>query len=112
MPSTWKDRLSPTAVGLVSRAWVIDQVESRGVDPQRRDVLIDELVGYEPPRTHGLRNNLIFWIGAFGAAMIARAIDLPGWLGFAAALVFFIWIGRELAVRALRWRLDRLLTEE
>ncbi len=108
---SWPDRLTPTAVGLVSRAWVVDEVASRGVDRQRQAALIDELVGYEPPRRHGLRNNFIFWFGALGAALLARAIGLPGWSGFVAALLIFVWIARELAVRALRWRLDQLLAE-
>jgi hypothetical protein len=90
---------------------VIDEIESREVDAQRRAALIDELVGYEPPRKNGLRNAFIFWTGAFGAAAIANAIGLPGWAGFVAALVFFTWIGRELAVRALRWRLDQILAD-
>ncbi|MGH6608999.1 MAG: hypothetical protein ACRECQ_01960 [Burkholderiaceae bacterium] len=101
--------MSPTAAGLVSRAWVIDEVESRNVDVQRRAALIDELVGYEPPRRHGLRNSFIFWIGVFGASMLATAIGIPGWVGFVIALLFFIWVARELAVRALRWRLDQML---
>lgn len=111
MPSTWRDRLTPTAAGLVSRAWVIDEIESRKVDAQRLTALIDELVGFEPPRQHGLRNAFIFWTGAFGAAAIASAVGLPGWTGFVGALVLFAWVGRELAVRALRWRLDQLLSE-
>lgn len=109
MPATWMDRLSPTAAGLVSRAWVIDEVESRGVDPQHQSALVDELVVYEPPRRHGLRNNFIFWVGALGAGMLTNAVGLPGWSGFVAALLFFVWIGRQLAVRALRWRLDKLI---
>ncbi len=107
----WPDRLTPTAVMLVSRAWVVSEVASRGVDPQRHAALIDELVGYEPPRKNGLRNNFIFWIFALSAASASRAVGLPGWSGFVAALLIFIWIARELAVRALRWRLDQLLTD-
>lgn len=111
MPSTWKDRLSPTAAGLVSRAWVINEVESRGVDPPHQLALVDELVGYEPPRRHGLRNNFIFWVSALGAAMLANAVGLPGWSGFIVALLLFVWIARMLAVRTLRWRLDQLLAD-
>ena len=111
MPATWKDRLSPTAVSLVSRGWVINEVESRGVDPQRHPTLIDDLVAYEPERRHGLRNAFIFWVSVLGAALLAGAIGLPRWSGFVAALLIFVWIARELAVRALRWRLDQLLAE-
>ncbi len=109
MPRT--DRITPTAVVLVSRAWVVSEVASRGVDQQRQAALVDELVGYEPPRRNGLRNNFIFWLCALGAALLARAVGLPGWSGFVAALLIFGWIARELAVRALRWRLDQLLAD-
>ena len=109
MPSTWRDRLYPTAAGLVSRGWIIDEVEAREPDPQRRAALIDELAGYEPTRRHGLRNNFIFWVSALGAGMLSRELGLPGWTGFVAVVVLFIWIAHELAVRALRWRLDQLL---
>ena len=108
---SWPDRLTPTAVWLVSRAWVVNEVASRGVDPQRQATLIDELVVYEPPRQHGLRNSFIFWIVAIGAAGLAGAIGFPKWTGFAVALLFFLWVARELAVRTLRWRLDQLLAE-
>ncbi len=107
----WPDRLTPTAVWIVSRAWVVDEVAARGVDPQRQAVLVDELVVYEPPRRHGFRNTVIFWIVVFSAATLAGAIGFPKWTGFAVAMLFFIWVARELAVRALRWRLDQLLTD-
>ncbi len=107
----WPDRLTPTAVWLVSRAWVVDEVASRGVDPQQQAVLIDELVVYEPRRRHGLRNSVIFWLVVITAVSLAGAIGLPRWTGFAVALLFFVWVARELAVRALRWRLDQLLTD-
>jgi hypothetical protein len=107
----WPDRLTPTAVLLVSRAWVVDEVASRGVDPQRQAVLVDELAVYEPPRRHGLRNTVIFWLVVVAAAGLASAIGLPKWTGFAVALLFFVWVARELAVRALRWRLDQLLAD-
>ncbi len=108
---SWPDRLTPTAVWLVSRAWVVDEVASRGVDPQRQAALVDDLLVYEPPRRHGLRNSFIFWVVAFAAAGLAGAIGLPKWTGFAVALLFFVWVARELAVRALRWRLDQLLSD-
>lgn len=104
MPATLRDRFTPTAVGIVSRAWVIREVE-RDVEPYARAGAIDALVSYEPPRPHAMRNNLIFWVGVLGATMLAAAAGVPGWIGFAAALVFFAAIARTLAVRALRWRL-------
>ena len=73
----WPDRLTPTAVWIVSRAWVVDEVAARGVDPQRQAVLVDELVVYEPPRRHGLRNTVIFWVVVFSAATLAGAIGFP-----------------------------------
>lgn len=109
MQAGWRDRLTPTAVGLVSRAWVMREVARRVEDPSARERLIEDLVAYEPRRQHGLRNNFIFWIGVLGAAMLARVVGLPGWTGFVAALIGFLWIARELAVRALRWRLDQLV---
>jgi hypothetical protein len=36
-------------------------------------------------------------------------VDLPRWSGFAAAVVLFAWLARLLAIKALRWHLDRLL---
>jgi len=103
----WQDRLIPAAAGLVSRAWIIDAVESAGIDPRDRQRVIDDLQGFEPPRRNGVRNTVIFWFGVIGAAMLADAIGLPGWTGFAVALLGFAWIGRELTVRALRWRLEQ-----
>jgi hypothetical protein len=116
MPITWRDRITPTAVGLVSRAWVIAEVaraaDRAGIaDAAARDRLVEALVGYEPPRTHGIRNNAIVWVGLIGSAMLAGAIGLPAWAGFVAALAGFLLIARELAVRALRWRLAQLLAE-
>ncbi|MGZ9030816.1 MAG: hypothetical protein ACXW2G_05545, partial [Burkholderiaceae bacterium] len=61
MPGRLQDRFTPTAVGLVSRAWVIDEVERRIPDPARHAAFIDQLVGYEPPRQHALRNMFLFW---------------------------------------------------
>jgi hypothetical protein len=109
MPSEFSDRLTPTAVGIVSRAWVIDEVEAREPDPSLRAALIDELVAYEPPRHHALRNMFLFWALAIGAANLAGELGLPGWTGFAAVVVLFAWLARLLAVKALRWRLDQLL---
>ena len=112
MPTELRDRFTPTAVGLVSRAWVIEEVEGRVSDPALRPALIDELVGYEPPRQHALRNMFLFWLTAISASALAGALDLPRWTGFVAALVLFAWLARLLAVKALRWRLDRLLAEQ
>jgi hypothetical protein len=112
MPSELRDRFTPTAVGLVSRAWVIDEVEARVPDPSRRPALIDALIGYEPPRQHALRNMFLFWATAIAASWLAGAIDLPRWTGFIAALLLFAWLARLLAVKALRWRLDQLLAED
>ncbi|MFZ5540157.1 MAG: hypothetical protein ACOY5V_10495 [Pseudomonadota bacterium] len=116
MPIDWRDRVSPTAVGLVSRAWVIAEVERAAdragiADTATRARLVEALVDYEPPRTHGIRNNAIVWVGLIGSAMATGAIGLPGWVGFVAALAGFLAIARELAVRALRWRLRQLLAE-
>jgi hypothetical protein len=105
----WRDRVTPTAVGLVSRGWVMREVARRVGDAAMRARLVDELCAYEPQRRHGLRNNFIFWVGVLSAAALSRWIGLPGWTGFVAALLAFLWIARELAVRALRWRLDQLL---
>lgn len=97
----------PAAAGLVSRAWIIDAVDAAGIDPRDRQRVIDDLQGFEPPRRNGVRNTVIFWVGVIGTAMLADAIGLPGWTGFVVALLGFAWIGRELTVRALRWRLDQ-----
>jgi hypothetical protein len=107
----WTDRLTPTAAGLVSRAWVIDAVDASGIDGRDWERAIETLLTYEPPRRHGVRNTFIFWVGVIGAAMLADAVGLPGWVGFVTALLVFLWIGRELTVRALRWRLDELQRE-
>lgn len=115
MPITWRNRITPTAVGLVSRAWVIAEVERAAeragiTDAATRAQWIEALCGYEPPRRHGIRNNAIVWVGLIGSAMLAGAIGLPAWTGFVAALAGFLLIARELAVRALRWRLEQLLS--
>lgn len=111
MPAETRDRFTPTAVGLVSRAWVIEEVERRTTDPVRRTALIDELVGFEPPRRHGLRNMFVFWLAAITASALAGAAGLPRWWGFVAVIVVFVWLARLLAVKAMRWRLERLLEE-
>jgi hypothetical protein len=107
----WPDRITPTGVWLVSRAWIIDEVAARGVDPDQQAALVDELTIYEPKRQHGLRNAFIFWLVAIASSQLADAVGLPRWTGFIAALLFFLWIARELAIRAVRWRLDQLLTD-
>ena len=112
MASRWTDRLQPTAIGLVSRGWVVAEVEHQVADPMRRARLVDALIEYTPPRRHPLRDNFIFWVGTLGAATLAGALGAPPWLGFAAGLALFTWLARVLAVRALRWRLGQLLAEE
>jgi hypothetical protein len=100
------DRLMPTAVLLVSRAWVLREVGALpGLDGARRAQLIEDLVGYEPERRHGLRNNFIAWLIMLGGTGLARLVDLPPWLGFVAGLLIVLLLARLLAVRALRWRL-------
>ena len=111
MPTGLRDRLTPTAVGLVSRAWVVEEIEARVADPTIRPALVDELVGYEPPRRHALRNMFLFWLTAIAASALAGALDVPRWTGFVVAVALFVWLARLLAVRALRWRLDQLLRE-
>lgn len=112
MTPTRADRISPTAVGVVSRAWVIGEVMRVPAlsDAQRRQ-LIDQLCDYQPPRRHGLRDNFIAWFVLLGSAMLFNALDWPGWLGFMIALALLLALARVLAVKALRWRLDRLLAE-
>jgi hypothetical protein len=109
MPATASDRFTPTAVGLVSRAWVIDEVERQVADPARHAVLIDDLVAYEPRRRHGLRNMFFFWASAIAASALARAAGLPPWSGFVLIVIVFAWLARLLATRALRWRLEQLI---
>jgi hypothetical protein len=107
MAARLQDRYTPTAVGLVSRAWVIEEVERRSGDPARRAALIDELVGYEPPRQHALRNMFLFWAVAISASALAGALGLPRWSGFAVVVVLFAWLARLLAIKALRWHRQR-----
>ena len=112
MTPTLADRFTPTAVGVVSRAWVIAEVlrVPQLGDAHRRQ-LVDQLCAYQPPRRHGLRDTFIAWFILLGGAMLFNALGLPGWLGFVTALVLLVALARALAVRALRWRLDRLLSE-
>lgn len=109
MAARLQDRFTPTAVGLVSRAWVIEEVERGIADPARHAALIDELVGYEPPRQHALRNMFLFWAVAIAASALAGELGLPRWSGFVAAVLLFAWLARLLAIKALRWRLERLV---
>jgi hypothetical protein len=109
MRITWRERLTPTAVGLVSRAWVIARVARvEGLDETTRREWIETLCAYEPQREHGLRNRVVFWVAALGAAMLAQGIGLPGWIGFLGAVGVFLALARALATRTLAWRLDQL----
>lgn len=112
MRITWRERLTPTAIGLVSRAWVIERVARvDDVDDKTRGEWIEALCAYEPQRETGMRNRMIFWVGAIGAAMLAQSIGLPGWTGFVIAVVGFLLLARRLATRTLAWRLDQLRAE-
>ncbi len=103
------DRLTPTAVLLVSRAWVLREVAALpDIDEARRVQLVDELIGYEPERHHGLRNNFIAWLIMLGGTGLARLAGVAPWLGFVAGLLLVLLLARQLAVRALRWRLAQL----
>jgi len=105
----WIDRLTPTAVLLVSRAWVLREVATvPDLDEVQRAKLADELIGYEPERRHGLRNNFIAWLIMLGGVGLAELIGAAPWLGFVAGLLIVLLLARELAVRALRWRLAQL----
>jgi len=105
----WIDRLTPTAVLLVSRAWVMQQVAALpDLTPERRAALVDELIAYEPERRHGLRNNFIGWLIMLGGTGLAHLAGVPPWLGFVVGLVLVLVLAREVAVRALRWRLAQL----
>lgn len=109
MPAEMRDRFTPTAVGLVSRAWVINEVERRIHDPTQRPAVVEDLVGFEPPRRHGLRNMFLFWLGAIAMSAFAGALGLPRWGGFVVAVLVFVWIARQLATRGLQWRLDQIV---
>ena len=117
MPSStearWFDYLSPTAVGLVSVAWVRREVaRAQPPDDAAAARWVDALIEYQPPRRHGLRNNFIVWLGLLGGALIARGLGAAGWVGFGAMLLVFLWVARVLMVRALRWRLGQLVRED
>lgn len=106
----WTDRLTPAAVLLVSRAWVLREVHAvPRLDDRRRAELVDVLCAYEPERRHGLRNNFIAWIIMLGGTGLARLAGVPPWLGFVAGLLVVLVLARSLATRALRWRLQQLL---
>ena len=103
------DRLTPTAVLLVSRAWVLREVAALpGLDEARRAELVDELIAYEPERRHGLRNNFVGWLIMLGGTGLAQVAGLPPWLGFVSGLLVVALLARAVAVRALRWRLAQL----
>ncbi len=104
------DYLTPTAVLLVSRAWVLREVGAvADLDDGRRAQLADELSAYEPERRNGLRNNFIAWLIMLGGAGLASLIGLPAWLGFAGGVLIVLAMARALATRALRWRLAQLI---
>ena len=112
MPATLLDRCTPTAIGLVSRAWVIAEVECHAaIEAERQAEAIDALCTFQPPH-RSMRDNMIVWVGLLGSAMLADAVGLPGWTGFVAALAGFTLLARVLAVRVLRWRLARWVEED
>lgn len=112
MTPTLLDRVTPAAVGLVSRAWVLREVAAvPGLSAARRTQLVDQLCSYQPPRKHGLRDNFIAWLVMLSGAMVFNWLDLPGWIGFVIALIGLLVIARVLMLRALRWRLQRLLDD-
>ena len=103
------DRLTPPAVLLVSRAWVLREVGAvPGLDEARREALVDELIAWEPERRHGLRNNFIAWLLMLGGTGVARLVGVEPWIGFVAGLLLVLLLARQLAVRALRWKLAEL----
>jgi hypothetical protein len=74
MSPTLIDRLTPTAVGLVSRAWVLREVAAvPGLDAGARRRLVDVLSAYQPPRRQPMRDNAIAWAVLLNrAAMVCR----------------------------------------
>ena len=113
MTPRWRDHITPTAAGLVSRAWVMRAVmQVPALDEVERLKLIDALVEYEPPRAHGLRNNFIGWVLMLGGAMVADAAGIAAGWGFAAGVLVVLALARMLATRALRWRLQQWLAGE
>jgi hypothetical protein len=112
MQPTLLDRLTPIAVGVVSRAWVLREVAAvPGLDAAARSRLVDALSEYQPPRRQPMRDNFIAWAVLLGGAMLFNALDLPGWIGFVLGLVALTAVARLLAVRALRWRMAQWLDE-
>jgi hypothetical protein len=112
MQVRWLDRITPTAVLLVSRGWVIDEVARvPDLHAHERDRLVEELIAYEPPRRHGLRNNFIVWLTLITLSWLASRVGLPAWVGFAAGLLILIAVARALAAGALRWYLRKRVTE-
>jgi Flp pilus assembly protein TadB len=110
MAPTLLDRVTPTAVGLVSRAWVLREVAAvPDLSAARRAEIVDQLCSYQPPRKHGLRDNFIAWMVMLGGAMVFNWLGLPGWLGFLLGLAGLVAVARVLMLRVLRWRLAQLL---
>lgn len=111
MQVRWLDRITPTAVLLVSRGWVIEQVAREpDLHPHEREMLVEELIAYEPPRRHGLRNNFIVWLTLITLSWLASLVGLPAWVGFAVGLLILIAVARALAAGALRWYLRQRVT--
>jgi hypothetical protein len=109
-PIRWIDRLTPTAVLLVSRAWVLREIASLpALSEARRAELVDALIAYEPERRHGLRNNFVAWLLMLGGTGVARLAGIAPWIGFIGGLLVVLLLARMLAVRALRWKLARLV---
>jgi hypothetical protein len=107
-----KHHLTPTASMLVSRGWVLREVERvPELNRAERNELVDALCAWELPRNNSLRNNFIVWMSLLGMAMLFGALDLPGWLGFVIAMAGLLGVARALAVRQLRWKLGQLLRD-
>lgn len=113
MPVSRLDYLTPTAVGLVSLAWVKKEVARQpALSDAARLRLVDELVGFEAQRAHGIRNNIIVWSALLGSAMLFESVGAPAWAGFALALSLLLYVARVLAVRTLRWRIAQWVAEQ
>jgi hypothetical protein len=107
-----KHHLTPTASMLVSRGWVLREVERvPELNRAERNELVDALCAWELPRNNSLRNNFIVWMCLLGMAMLFGALSLPGWLGFVIAMAGLLGVARALAVRQLRWKLGQLLRD-
>lgn len=107
-----KHHLTPTASMLVSRGWVLREVERvPELNRAERNELVDALCAWELPRNNSLRNNFIVWMCLLGMAMLFGALGLPGWLGFVIAMAGLLGVARALAVRQLRWKLGQLLRD-